>query len=268
MRGLYGLSGYGSMFGSSRSSSMVSLYGSLSQYSSVRAGSYSRAARAYYTKFAKAAAATKSAADSADRSSAKRTSSDLSQKYGRNQTVSKAELALSDAKKEATELVNSASKLMKTGKDSLFSNQKEYDKDAVFQAVQSFVSEYNDAVSALDVTSNSYVKNAGNSMTRMTDIMSNSLSKVGITIGEDGKLSIDEDTFKKADAGRVKALFNGSGSYAGIVSSSASRIASQAGRELSGLGNGLYGSGLYGSGGSYYNNYNFYNRGMLYNGFF
>ena len=36
-------------------------------------------------------------------------------------------------------------------------------------------------------------------MKRMTDIMKNSLSKAGISIEDDGKLKLDEDTFKNAD---------------------------------------------------------------------
>ena len=205
MRGIYGLSGYGSLFSSGLT--------------------YSKAARAYYSKV---------------------------------NTQSRADM--SGIKKEASELTDAIAKLTNKGKDTLFLDSKEYDKDDAFKAVKNFVAEYNDTVSSLAKTSDYRVKSAGNSMTRMTGIMSNSLAKVGVTVGTDGILSVDEETFKTADAGRVKNLFSGKNSYAGIVSSSASRVASQAEREVTGYANGLYG----------YNAllFNHYHSGMFYNGFF
>ena len=95
-------------------------------------------------------------------------------------------------------------------------------------------------------------------MTRMTDVMSNSLSKVGINVGTDGKLSVNEDKFMDTDMNQVKSLFNGSSSYAGMITSYASKIANQANSQLS-----LARGSLYGSNGSYYTGLNsgsFYNR--------
>jgi flagellar capping protein FliD len=57
-----------------------------------------------------------------------------------------------------------------------------------------------------------------------TNANKNLLQKVGITVGADGKLSLDEDTFKKADMGTAKSLFNGTGSYGWQVSAQASWI--------------------------------------------
>lgn len=156
--------------------------------------------------------------------------------------------------------MDSAKKVTTTGKGSLFADKNKYDKDAIYKAVSSFIDEYNDTVGAMGSVSNTSVKNAGNSMTRMTGIMSNSLAKVGITIGADGKMSIDEETFENADVSRVKSLFNGSSSYAGAISSYASRIASQASNQMSRVNGSLYGSN-----GSFYNGYS---SGSLYNGFF
>ena len=57
------------------------------------------------------------------------------------------------------------------------------------------------------------------------DINSKSLAKVGITVdSKSGKLSVDEDTFKKADSTKVDALFKGNGSYAYAVASKASML--------------------------------------------
>ncbi len=63
------------------------------------------------------------------------------------------------------------------------------------------------------------------SMKSLTDINSKSLAKVGITVdSKSGKLSVDEDTFKKADSTKVDALFKGNGSYAYAVASKASML--------------------------------------------
>lgn len=81
----------------------------------------------------------------------------------------------------------------------------------------------------------------------LTDTGKNSLSAAGINVGVDGKLSIDEEAFKKTDMNTVKSLFNGNGSYAQIVSSSAARV------QLSATTQQLYGGSVYGRSGSYYN---------------
>ena len=77
------------------------------------------------------------------------------------------------------------------------------------------------------------------------------LSEIGITAsskeGEEGQLSIDEDTFKKASGSTMKSLFNGSGSYASVVENKASIIASMAESQMSKVSsynsNGSYSSG-------------------------
>lgn len=236
-----GISNYANLFGSTSS-----FYSNLSQYSSIKNGSYAKLTKAYYAK---------------DTTNKTDTTKPSQTNVNKNQTTTwkESNAALSTTKAEATELVDSAKKLTSTGKDSLFGNDGKYDKDAVYKAVSNFVDEYNDTVSALRKTSNTSVNNAGDSMTRMTNVMSKNLSKIGISVETDGKLSIDEDTFKNADMSKVKSMFNGNSSYAGIVSSSASRVASQASTQLSQANGGFYGSNA---------TYNSYTSGSLFNSYF
>lgn len=242
MAGIYGFSNYSSMFSAGRMSGMSSFYSNLSEYGSIRTGAYSKAVKAYYKKVAP------------NKTHQTQQTTNLKDKGN------VANVALSTVKSEANELVDSAKKLTTTGKRSLFADKNQYDKDAIYKAVSSFIDEYNDTVGAMGSVSNTSVKNAGNRMTRMTGIMSNSLSKIGITVGSDSKMSIDEEKFKNADMSRVKSLFNGNGSFAGSISSSASRIAFQASNQMSQVNGSLYGNN-----GSLYNNYN---SGSLYDGFF
>ena len=92
--------------------------------------------------------------------------------------------------------------------------------------------------------------------------MGKSLSKAGITVGVDGKMSVDEEAFKKADMDTVKNLFGNSGYFGKSVASSAQRIESIAGQqELKNSGN----QNFYGRNGSYYGTYN---SGLFFNGLF
>lgn len=255
MTGLYGLSSYANMFrtGSSYSnmfgsgsSSTSSFYSNLGEYSSIRNGAYRKLVKSYYKKM------NSTDSDTTDKSTTGST--------GKNTKVnSTGTVALSTVKSEASDLVTSAKKLTATGKDSLFASEEKYDADATYKTVSNFITQYNDTVDALSKVSSTAVKSAGNHMQNMTNIMSKGLSKVGITVGTDGKLTVDEQKFKAADMSKVKALFDGSSSYAGVVSSAAGRVASQAGNQISHLGGGLYGSNGY---------YNSYYSGSLYNGYF
>ena len=93
------------------------------------------------------------------------------------------------------------------------------------------------------------------SMVKTTDVNSKLLGKVGITVGLDNKLSIDEETLKKADVGTLKTLFGGNGSYGSEIESKASsisRFANNAANSFSGYtAGGVYGT----SAGTMYNEF-------------
>ena len=206
-----------------------SIYSNLSQISSLRSGAYSKLTNAYYGR-------------SGSKNAIQNTSA-----YNRLRTTAyNSQTALKTVGTEAAELTTSANILTDTGKNSLFANVDTYDADKAFKAASDFVNNYNDTVSALSKTDNTNVRSAGASMTRMTGIMKDSLSKVGISVGVDGKMSIDEEGFKKADVNTVKSLFNGNGSYAKIVSNSAQRVQTTVNTQQ------LYGGSVYGNSGSYY----------------
>lgn len=228
---ILGYSGYGN-----------SIFSNLSQYSSIRSGAYSKLTKAYYGR-------------SAGNSAIQNTSA-----YNRLKTQSyNAQTALKTVGSEASELTTSANALVDTGKNSLFANAETYDADKAYKAASDFVNNYNDTATALSKTDNTNVKSAGASMTRMTGIMKDSLAKSGISVGVDGKMSIDEEGFKKADMNTVKSLFNGNGSYAKIVANSAQRVQSTVNSQQ------LYGGSAYGNTGSYYNAFGGYSS--LYSGY-
>ena len=72
------------------------------------------------------------------------------------------------------------------------------------------MSDYNSLINAADDSETKQISRNLESMKSLTDINSKSLAKVGITVdSKSGKLSVDEDTFKKADSTKVDALFKG-----------------------------------------------------------
>ena len=85
------------------------------------------------------------------------------------------------------------------------------------------------------------------------------LASIGISIGADNKLSIDEKTFKDSSMAAVKSAFTGAGSYGKSVQASASMIYGSAAAQVAKRS----GTGLYSSGASYS-----YVNGSIYNSYF
>lgn len=204
-----------SIFGGTAGSSF-----SLSDYALIKNGSYGKLMKAYYSQ----------GDDSSGRNSAVN-------KVINGGSADKA-TTITALKGSSDKLAGAAEDLTTTGKDSLFvekdittkdengveTTAKGYDKDAIYKKVSEFVDAYNSVLSAAGKSDNVRVLNTGANMTTMTAANESMLSKVGITIGEDNKLSIDEKAFKEADMGSVKTMFNGVTSYAYDVQTKASFI--------------------------------------------
>lgn len=185
--------------GTNQSSGMTSLLG---DYYAIKNGSYYRMARMYY---AKQGSDTTSSSDS------------VTERLAASDSKSSTTTA---AMKAANTAVDSVSKLLdddlyqktvKTGSDG---NQVEdYDRDAILKNLKTFVSDYNSLVKSASSSGRSATVQAGESVIAQTASFSSSLSRIGISIGEDDMLSLDEDKFAGADIADVQSLFTGSSSY-------------------------------------------------------
>jgi len=232
MTGISGFNSIGTLFGfgtskSSSSSPFSALTSSLSDYNMIRSGSYKKMMTAYFAK----------TDASAFRSS-------FNTKTKTNSTSKDSAETLTKVQGAAEDLKDSASKLLKTGTSSVFSKEStkddtgktalEYNKDKIYSAVKSFVDDYNEMIKAADDAKTSGIQKTAISMINGTSRYESSLSKIGITIDSDNfRLSIDKDTFMKADMNQVKTLFNGSGSFASNVKSQASMMEFKAENEAS-----------------------------------
>lgn len=226
---------YGSIFGYGSGNS---LYSNLSQLHSVRTGTYSKALKSYYGRNNQTTAMQKNK---------------TLNKY--NYGMYALENGLSSVSKESTELSAAAKKLTNTGRDGLFASHENYNADAAYQAASDFVTNYNETLDAVNRLSNVSVSSAAGSMARMTGVMTGSLDEIGITVGKDGRMSINEEAFKNAGFDKVKSMLGTNGSFARIIGSSAQRLGSAA--EQQSRQAGLAGSGIYGRYGSYFGNYGF-----------
>lgn len=200
-----------------------SLFGSinLSDYHSIRSGAYKKLISKYYEQ---------------DNSvSSKRDKTHKTQLSAPTQDTS----GLTKMKKETEGLKSAATSL---SKDDLWKTTNgEYDMDKIASAVKDFADSYNSVVDQSAKVSARDVTQQTGFMTSLTNTMSKALSKVGVTIGSDGKMSVDEDALKKASASNVKSLFSGTHSYAAQVAQNASAISSAATRNSSLYdGNGAY----------------------------
>ena len=224
--------GYSNIFGSSNS-----IYSNLAQLNSIRRGTYGKALKAYYAK---------------ENTSSVSKSGQTSKSNRYNYQSYTANAGLDDIQTKSSKLTEAANKLTDNSKKGLFADKDNYDADAAYKAVNEFVTNYNDTLNTVNKTTNTTVTNAANNMTRMTGIMSNSLSKVGVTVGKDGRLSVNEEDFKNAGMDKVKSVFGAGGSFAGTVSSYASRLNNAAKQQSMQQSNT---AGIYGRYGSYGNSY-------------
>ncbi len=225
--------------GTSKSGSAANL-NFLADYASIKNGSYGKLMKAYYNM----------KSDDGDSSSSEKTTNKT------NSTSTDTTKALAGMQSATDALKESADALLETGKDSVF-EEDTLTEDA-YKAVSAFVTDYNSVLTASDDINSTSVLTRTANMVQATANNANALAKVGITIGEDNSLSIDKETFLKADVADVKNLFNNHNSYAYRVSAQSSMINFAATNEASK-------SNTYDFTGAYSNNYT---AGNIFSSFF
>lgn len=223
----------------------------LSDYASIKNGSYGKLMKAYYAK------------DAADKTASK--GKDTETKKNSISTAADSAKTLSEIEKAADTMKESADSLLVKGSKSVFrkKNEKatiseEYDTDAIYKAVSGFVTDYNDLLSKTSAASSKNLQSKADTLAAVTSANAKLLSRVGITVNSDRSLSLDEEAFKKSDMGTVKNLFGTTGAYGYKVSAQASMIDYTAAKESTR-------SNTYTANGTYSN---VYSAGNILNSFF
>lgn len=205
---------------SSSSYSSSGLESLLSDYATIKSGTYGKLLKSYYSKVE--ASDDDSSSTSTDKA---KTSS------------------LNSVKADATELASATETLLDKSSDSIWKKVSktdedgktttDYDKDKIYDAVSKYIDAYNDLVDSGQKSSNTGILTQVASMVTGSAKSLSTLSQVGISITSDNHLKIDESYFKNtADMNTVKSLFNGNGSYAYSVATKASMVKSYASSSL------------------------------------
>ena len=234
-----------------KSSSSIFDMSFLSDYNSIKSGSYGKLVKAYYKKLESDDV---SKEDKKDKTSNKdKLSTSLAEDSSKSlvavkdSTSALSELAGKFVKEDADKLlVQKETKV--ENEDGTMEVMKEYDMDAIYKSISGFVDQYNDVIKNSSASESSGIKKATGNMTNITDLYANSLKKLGITINGDKTLSIDEKTFKASEISDIEDTFVGSSSFSKSVSSQASFINDAATREATK-------ANTYTSSGSYSNNF-------------
>lgn len=256
MRGIsmYDSSSVSTLFSSLGSSKSTGsgLFGiNLSEYASIRSGSYGKLMRSYFSMDS-----TKGTSKSDD--STKNTIEDLATTTSTSKDSTK---TLAAIESDAKELTDSAKALYTRSNNKVFTKDSggSYDTDKIYKAVKRFADDYNSMLDTAGKSSTNRISRSVSSMKNETSYNEKPLKEIGITVDEKtGKLSVDETTFKSADTEKVKNLFNGTGSYAYSVATKAAMTESYAKSEAAK-------SNTYTKNGTY--NYN-YNSGNIFTDMF
>ena len=228
----------------------------LADYASIKNGSYRKLMKAYYG--GSADDSVKSFASE----SVKRYSSKAAHTAEETRTLNKVQTESDALKESADALLKTVSKSVFNKKDvttkdenGVETTSKEYDKGAIYNAVNSFVNSYNSVIQASDKADSSNISRRTANMMNSTNANLKSLLAVGISVNKDGTMAVDKDTFMDSDMSKAKNLFNGNNSYAYRVSAQASMINYAADNEVN-RGYSYTAAGTYGAD---YNNGNLFN---------
>lgn len=226
------------LFGSVSSSNSATNLTILSDYASIKNGSYHKLLNAYYNGNSKVNSIV---------GDTTATSKDSAKK-------------LTNLQEDSDNLKEAADALYTTGKESVFkekdikqedgTTKKGYDVEEIYKKVNKFVEAYNELVESSEDVSSDSVAKAMKNLNGTVDANARLLAKIGISIKSDGTLELDKDTFKASDMNRVKDVFNGTGSFGYQISARASIVDFTAQREATK-------ANTYNQYGTYTNNYNY-----------
>lgn len=213
---------YSSLFASlsTTDSSNSSSSSFLTDWASIKNGSYGKLTKAYYGK---------NNAPSIDKEEATKQIKTNTSLKGDASGLESAVNSLTSSKSLFEEKI--------TKKDADGNEIEDYDYDKIYSMVKSFVDNYNSVIKAGADSDNKTILRNTLQMTKLTSSNSNVLSSIGITVGKDNTLSLDETAAKKANISGYKSLFASAGAYGDMIGVNASNIVKAVNAENNKLSN-------------------------------
>lgn len=101
--------------------------------------------------------------------------------------------------------------------------------DSAKSLVKNFADSYNNTIDGLKKSDSANALSRGVSLVNISKAYSGTLNRIGLSLGSDNHLTVDESKLSKASESDLKALFNGSYSYASKVADKSSYISNAAG---------------------------------------
>lgn len=181
----------------------------LSDYSSIKSGTYGKLLKSYYST-----------------DDGKKSAEAVKDK-NKKQTVE------ADETKKLYNTVSATAGALQKSVDDIKALKSDATDEEVYNAVNSYVKNYNSLIDAGAKTGNDGITGKLNTITGNTVANGKKLGSIGITIDENGKLSLDKEKLAKADNSAVKSLFADRASYGYSVSVTAGMAASSASYEAS-----------------------------------
>lgn len=195
----------------------------------MKSGVYTKMLRSYYEKVEGSTSGTK-----------KETTSQFTNV--RDKVASEKESALKISKEnESLSSLKSTAKSLETNAKSLAGMDfDESTKEEIYSAVKKVVDSYNSVVDSSGKTDLASISQSVKWMTDSASVREKQLKNLGITIGTDGKLSVDEEKFKAANLTDIKSLMAGKSSYVsglaqratGLYNLASNQISSSSGKSL------------------------------------
>lgn len=151
-----------------------------------------------------------------------------SRKYQKNLTEEFKKQFEADSKTATSEdelkLAENAKKLSSYAGALAYNGNSINEPDQRIAAVKDYVESYNATLDGLQKTDSLNALEKGVSLVNTTRAYARSLSRVGIVVGSDNRLTVNEDNVKNATSEQFRSLFSGSYSYASKVADKASYI--------------------------------------------
>lgn len=98
------------------------------------------------------------------------------------------------------------------------------DPEQAVSAIKDFAESYNSTLDGLQKSDSINALEKGVSMVNTTKAYARALSHVGVKLGSDNRLTVDEEKLKKAPEGTLRSLFSGNYSFATKIADKASYI--------------------------------------------